>query len=78
MADGELAGIGVLVTRPEHQAAELADERVPEQVQVADGVQNLVADELVFVTQAVLVQNAVVIENDPAAMSTAERLHSAG
>ena len=25
MADGELAGIGVLVTRPEHQAAELAD-----------------------------------------------------
>src|SRR5262249_41239286 len=40
-------------------AVERADQAVTEQVQIADRVQDLVLDELVLVTQAVLVQHAV-------------------
>ena len=38
-----------------------ADQAVAEQVQIADRVEDLVFDELVFVTQAVLVEHAVVV-----------------
>ena len=45
-------------------AAELADEAVPEQVQVADRIEDLVLHELVLVAQAVLVEHAEVIQHD--------------
>ena len=44
--------------------AELADEAVPEQIQVPDCVEDLVLHELVFVAQSVLVQDPVVVEYD--------------
>ena len=42
----------------------VADERRTEQVEVADGVQQFVAHEFVIKTQAVFVQDAVVVHND--------------
>ncbi len=41
-----------------------ADDRVAKQIQVADGVEDLVLDELVRVAQTVSVQNAVLVHHD--------------
>ena len=54
-------------------AAELADQAVAEQVQVADRVEDLVLHELVFVAQAVLVQDPVIVEHDRVVEVAAER-----
>src|SRR5688572_9719375 len=45
-------------------AAERADERVAEEVKVADGVENLVLHELVLVAQTVAVEHAVFVHHD--------------
>ena len=51
---------------------EESDEAVAEQVQVADGVQHLVLDELVLVPQPVLVEDTVVVHDDGVVEVTAE------
>ena len=49
-----------------HNRAEMrgvgAEQRVADQIQVADGVENLVADEFVVVAQAVVVQNPELVD----------------
>ena len=46
------------------EALELADQAVAQQVEIADGVEDLVLDEFVLVTQAVLVEDTVVVQHD--------------
>ncbi|GHB30915.1 hypothetical protein GCM10009038_32170 [Salinicola rhizosphaerae] len=45
-------------------AAKLADQAVSELVQIPDGIEHLVFHELVFVAQAILVNDAVIIYHD--------------
>src|SRR5687768_17970871 len=54
-------------------AVERADEAVPEQVQVADRIEDLVLDELVLVAQAVLVEDPIVVEHDRVVHRAAQR-----
>ncbi len=54
-------------------AGEGADQAVPEQVQIADRIENLVLDELVVVAQPVLVEHAVIVEHDRVVLAAAER-----
>ena len=37
---------------------------MPQQIEIADGIQDFVLDEFVFVAQAVFVKDAIVIQND--------------
>src|SRR5687768_5993041 len=55
------------------EAGKLADQRGPEQVQIAERVENLVPYELVAETQAVLVDDAVVVHDDRVVEIRAER-----
>ena len=50
-----------------------ADQRVAQQVQVADRVENLVLDQFVVVAQAVIVQDTEVVEDDRIVEAAAER-----
>jgi hypothetical protein len=54
-------------------AAELADEAVAKQVEIANGVEDLVLHELVFVAQAVLVEHPEIVEHDGIVEIAAER-----
>src|SRR5690606_32898688 len=45
-------------------ATELANQTVAQQIKVANGIQNLVFDEFIFVTQTVLVEDTVFINHD--------------
>jgi len=54
-------------------AAEFADEAVAQQVEIADRVEDLVLDELVFVTEPVLVHHAGIVEHDRVVEIAAER-----
>ena len=55
------------------EAAELADQAVPQEIQIPDGIENLVLHEFIFVTQAVLIEHSIVIENDGVVHVAAER-----
>ena len=52
---------------------ELADQAVTQQIQVANGVQHLVLDEFVLVTQPVLVEDAILIHHDGIIDTAAQR-----
>src|SRR5690606_21910113 len=54
-------------------AGELADDAVAGEVQVADGVEDLVLHELVAVAQALLVQHAGVVQHDGIVQRAAQR-----
>src|SRR5665213_4384552 len=49
---------------PGFVAAELADQTVTEQVQIANCIQDLVLHELVFVAQAIFIQHPYIIQHD--------------
>ena len=44
-----------------------------EQIQIADGIEDLVFDKLVAVTQAILVEHAELVENDGILQASAQR-----
>ena len=58
---------------PRFVAAEFTDQAVPQQVQIADRVENLVLHEFIFVAQAVFVQHPIVVEHDGIVHIAAER-----
>jgi len=43
---------------------DMTEDRVTKQTQVADGIQDLVADKFILKTQAFRVENALIIDND--------------
>src|SRR5690606_24410018 len=58
---------------PRLEPAELANQARPKQVKVADGIEDLVFDEFVFVTQAVFIEHMVLVDHDRVLHAAAER-----
>src|SRR3990172_1799556 len=54
-------------------SAEGADQRVTQEIQIADSIQHLVFNELVFVTQTIVIQNPIFIEHDGVIEAAAAR-----
>src|SRR3990167_8910378 len=57
---------------PRLEAAELTDQAIAQHVEIADGVEDLVLDEFVLVTQAVFVQYTKLIHHDGVIHTAAE------
>src|SRR5690606_14112197 len=54
-------------------ALELADQAVTQQIEVANGVEDLVLDELIFVTKTIFIEHIELIDNDGVVHAATQR-----